>query len=65
MKLARGILIALLLSLVVGWIIGTVLRRRAERPVVYIGSALPSQPLHVAGSGAPVLDPRHHEEQVG
>ena len=62
-------LLALLLSLLVGFLIGTWLRMRLERPVRYIG-ALPAsapapQPLHVLDPRATVLHPGHHEEQVG
>jgi hypothetical protein len=59
------LVLALLLSLCVGLVIGTVIRARLERPVHYLGSALPAQPLHVDHTGAPVLDPRHHEQQIG
>ncbi len=36
-KLIRGLLLALLTSLLVGFAIGTALRLRMERPTVYIG----------------------------
>jgi hypothetical protein len=65
MRIARVILAALLLSLLLGLAIGSLLQRRAARPVVYIGLALPTRPLDVAESGAVVLDTRHHEEQIG
>ncbi len=35
LKLFRGILLALLASLLLGLVIGTVIRLRLERPVVY------------------------------
>ena len=67
MKFVRMLLLALLFSLLLGLAIGTVLRKRLERPTVYIGARpLPLRaqtgPLHVADAGAVVLDPRHHEE---
>ncbi len=62
MKLAKGIWLALLFSLLVGIVMGTLLRRRAEAPERYIGSA--PLPLHVSASVAGVLDPRQHEQQV-
>ncbi len=65
MKLLRGLLMALLLSLLLGFAIGTVLRVRLERPVRYIGSALPAGPLDVGDARARVLDAGHHEQQVG
>jgi hypothetical protein len=67
-KLARGIGLALLLSLLFGLAVGTLLRRRAEQPVRYIGlapSAPGAFPLHVAAAGPGVLQARQHEEQVG
>jgi hypothetical protein len=60
----RAILLALLLSLLFGFFVGLVLRARFERPVRYIGSAVPL-PLDVGHAGAAVLGPGHHEEQVG
>ena len=74
MRLLRTLLLALLLSLLLGLTIGTLLRLRLERPVRYIGAALPLAPpaldavaplpFDVPDAGAAVLDPRHHEEQV-
>lgn len=64
MKLLRSVLLALLFSLLVGFLIGLVLRARLERRVEYLGSVAPAGPLHVGHARAPVLDPRHHEEQV-
>ncbi len=65
MKVARAILLALLTSLLVGLVIGTAIRLQLQRPVRYLGSALAAAPLEVAHAGAPVLDARQHEEQVG
>jgi len=65
MRVARVILAALLFSLLLGLAIGSLLQRRAARPVIYIGLALPPHPLDVTESGAVVLDARHHEEQIG
>ena len=65
MKLIRSVLLALLFSLIVGFVIGLVLRARLDRRVEYIGLIAPAGPLHVGDPGAPVLDPRHHEEQIG
>ena len=42
MKLLRRILIALGLSLLAGFALGTVLRLRLERPVTYIGQGADS-----------------------
>ena len=65
MKLIRSVLLALLFSLIVGFLIGLVLRARLERRPEYIGSVAPARPLDVGDARAPVLDPRHHEEQIG
>jgi hypothetical protein len=67
MRWLRAILLALLFSLLFGFAVGTVLRMRLERPTWYIGAVLPraTLPLDVGPAGAAVLDPRHHEEQVG
>jgi hypothetical protein len=79
LKVLRGILLALLASFVTGIAIGTWIRIQMETPERYfIGGMLPDSagdcaPL-VATSRAPgdvcnaspvVLDPRHHEQQVG
>ncbi len=64
MKLLRSVLIALLLSLVAGMLIGTLLRMRLERPVRYWGSAPASLPLDVRDVRAPVLHAGHYEQQV-
>lgn len=65
MKVLRSLVLALLFSLIVGMAIGTALRMWTLRPVRYIGSATPALPLDVAHAGAPVLDARHDEEQIG
>lgn len=66
MRWLRTLVLALLLSLLFGLVIGTALRLRLERPTRYIGSSLavPALPLDVGDAGAAVLDPCHHEEQV-
>ena len=65
MKLLKGVLLALLASLVLGLAIGTALRLRLERGVTYIGSANAPHPLDVSDTRPSILDPRHHEEQIG
>ena len=65
MAIVKRVLLALLASLLVGFAIGTALRLYLDRPTVYIGSAIAPLPLDIAAAGAPVLDPGHHEEQVG
>ena len=40
MKFLKGVLLALLFSLLVGFAIGTVLRLRLEQPIQYIGELL-------------------------
>ena len=40
MKFVKGVLLALLFSLLVGLVIGTALRMRLERPTHYIGELL-------------------------
>jgi hypothetical protein len=64
MKILRGILVALLLSLLFGLIVGFALELRLQRAPVYIGSALAPDPLHVAAARSAILDPRHHEQQI-
>jgi hypothetical protein len=71
----RGILLALLVALVAGFVAGTLIRRRFERPVRYLGAldaaagspleVAPGSPLDVAAAGAVILEPGEHEEQVG
>ena len=70
MKWLRRVLLALLLSLLVGLAIGTWLRLRLERPVYYIGAAerpglAAPLPLRFGEAGAAVFDAGHYEEQVG
>ena len=64
MKLLRSVMLALLFSLLVGFLIGLVLRSKLERRVEYLGSVAPAGPLDIGHAGPMVLDPRHHEEQV-
>jgi hypothetical protein len=64
LKWLGRLLLALLVSLLVGLVIGTALRLRLERPVVYLGLAVPGLPLRLGNAGAPVFDPGHGEEQV-
>jgi hypothetical protein len=61
----KRVLLALLFSLIFGLAIGTLIRLRLERATVYMGSAAPGFPFDVGDAGAPVLDPREDEEQVG
>jgi len=63
-KLLRFVLIALGLSLLAGFLIGTAIRMRAERPERYIGSAVPAHPLDVGDARATVLEARQDEQQV-
>jgi hypothetical protein len=64
-KLLKAVLFALLISLVLGLAIGTALRLRLERSVTYIGPANAPHPLDVSDTRPSILDPRHHEEQIG
>jgi hypothetical protein len=66
-RVLRTFLIALAFSLLLGLVIGTVIRLRMERPTTYIGQALPLAPLplDVGDARARVLDPSHHEQQIG
>ena len=65
MKLLKGVLLALLVSLVLGLAIGTALRLRLERSVYYLGSANAPHPLDVSDTRPSVFDTRHYEEQIG
>jgi hypothetical protein len=65
MKWIKSVLLALLVSLLLGLAIGTLLRLRLEQGVYYIGSAAAPEPLDVGDTGASILDARHHEEQIG
>jgi hypothetical protein len=64
MRWARLVLLALLLSLLTGLVIGTAIRLRMEQPTRYIGLAVPTDPGHVGDAGSAVLHPRQGEEQV-
>jgi hypothetical protein len=64
-KLLKSVLLALLFSLFVGLALGTLLRLRLERSVYYLGSAIAPAPLDVGDTRPPILDARHHEEQIG
>lgn len=65
MKVLRKVLLAMVVSLLVGFAIGTILRLRLERPEHYIGSAIPTDPLYVGDLRSRVLDTGHHEQQIG
>ena len=65
MKLLKGVLVALLVSLVLGFVIGTALRLRIEQSVYYLGSATAPHPFDVSDTRPSILDTRHHEEQIG
>ena len=65
MKLLKGVLLALLTSLVLGIAIGTALRLRVEQSDYYLGSAMAPHPLDVDDTRPSILDTRHHEEQIG
>ena len=65
MKLLKGVLLALLASLVLGLAIGTALRLRLERSVYYLGSAIAPHPLDISDTRPSILDTRHYEEQIG
>jgi hypothetical protein len=64
-KLLKGALLALLVSLLLGFAIGTALRLRLERSVYYLGSATAPHPLDVSDSRSSIFDTRHYEEQIG
>jgi hypothetical protein len=63
-KLLKGVLLALLASLVLGLAIGTALRLRLERSVYYLGSATAPHPLDIGDTRPSILDTRHYEEQI-
>ena len=65
MKLLKSALLALFFSLLLGIAIGTALRLRLEKSVYYLGSAIAPAPLDVGDTRPPILDTRHHEEQIG
>ena len=60
----KGMLLALLFSLVLGLAIGTALRLRMERSVYYLGSATAPHPLDIGDTRPSILDTRHYEEQI-
>jgi hypothetical protein len=71
-KALRVIVWALLGALLFGLLVGTIIRKRMEEPVRYIGASDPaprsvptSVPFDVADPGPGVLEPSPHEEQVG
>jgi hypothetical protein len=59
LKLLKGVLLALLFSLLVGLAIGTALRMRLERPTPYIGSAFAPDPFDVGESRPAAVLSRH------
>ncbi len=65
MKILRTVLIAMLLSLLFGFAIGTVIRMRMERPARYIGSAFCDRPFDVGYARTSVFDAGQHEQQIG
>lgn len=78
MKLIRGMLLALIASLIAGLLLGAIFRMRMEgEPVRYFveyrGSSGPRLahlgsarvPGNVRDSGSLVLGASHHEEQIG
>ena len=65
MKLPKGVLLALLVSLVLVLAIGTVLRLRLEQSIDYLGSAIAPHPLDVSDTRPSIFDTRHDEEQIG
>ena len=72
--LLRRILYALAIAFMVGFVIGTLIRRQLERPIRYIGaqlqdealasSTLAPHPSHVLDTETCVLVASHHEEKV-
>ena len=46
-RFSRIVLLLLLIELVITFAIVTRLRNQAEKPIRYLGSALPAEPLHV------------------
>ena len=73
MRWIRRLLLALLLSLLVGLAIGTAIRLRLEQPTRYLGSrtgpglpsALHPEPFDIRDIRTSILDPGHHEQQIG
>ncbi len=60
MRWIRSFLLALLVSLLVGFAIGTWLRLRLERRPVYIGHELRSEPARAAELALPHGPSLHH-----
>ena len=66
----RTVFWALVLAFVIGFVIGTLLRRELDRPVRYIGersgpgSVLAASPGNVRNALPRILMPCHHEKQV-
>lgn len=69
-RILRTVFWALVFAFVVGFVVGTLLRRELDRPVRYIGersgagSALAATPCDVGDAVARILMPGDHEEQV-
>jgi len=63
-RLTRFILWLLLLELIAAFAVATAIRIKLEKPVRYIGSALPALPHHVDDAGTPILDAGQHEQQI-
>ncbi len=70
-RVLRTIFWALVFAFLIGFVVGSLLRRELERPVRYIGersapdSILPANPCDVGDALTRVLVPGHHEEQIG
>jgi hypothetical protein len=68
--LLRRVLYALAIAFMVGFVVGTLIRRELSRPIRYIGaqppvdSTLAPHPGDVLHIEARILVPSHHEEQV-
>ena len=69
-RILRIVFWALIFAFVIGFVVGTLLRRELERPVRYIGersgpdSVLAAAPGDVGDAEPRILMPRHHEEQI-
>jgi hypothetical protein len=64
-ELLKGVLLALLVSLVSGLAIGTAQRFCGEQSVCDLGSATARHPFNVTDTRPSILDARHYEEQIG
>jgi hypothetical protein len=67
-RFSKWVLWLLLIELVLSVAVGLRLRAEMERPLTYLGAAgslVAPEPLDVGEPGAPVLDAREHEQQVG